>query len=128
MSELGFPPRFNGAVGLSKLGEDVDIGFDFCQILFARQGERSLGQDAEPHLRQLPKQKNMLIPFTNLAPRNFTLFFESTTGQIAREADVRFPYYFRTDIKKGLGCEAKSLISINILVGGASFELATPAV
>jgi len=39
-----------------------------------------------------------------------------------------FPYYFRTGIKKGLGRKAKSLISLFILVGGASFELATPAV
>ena len=39
-----------------------------------------------------------------------------------------FPYYFRTDEKKGLGCLAKSLISNVYLVGDASFELATPAV
>jgi hypothetical protein len=41
---------------------------------------------------------------------------------------VRFPYYFRTGIKKGLGIYAKSLFCITLLVGGASFELATPAV
>ena len=55
-------------------------------------------------------------------------FFNSRTGQIVRKADMCFPYYFRTGIKKGLGRKAKSLISLCILVGGASFELATPAV
>lgn len=41
MTELGFPPGLDGAVGLSELGKGVGIGFDFCQILRARQGERS---------------------------------------------------------------------------------------
>gem|GEM_PF-6184980 len=39
-----------------------------------------------------------------------------------------FPYYFHTGNKKAPSVSAKCLKSLKILVGDASFELATPAV
>ena len=60
-------------------------------------------------------------------PKGSKLFFD-TLDEIYFVAPKKFDIFYTAGIKKGLGIEAKSLISSNLLVGGASFELATPAV
>jgi hypothetical protein len=42
--------------------------------------------------------------------------------------ELAFWYFFSTANKKGPGISAKSLISNDVLVGGAGLEPATPAV
>jgi hypothetical protein len=49
-------------------------------------------------------------------------------GSLTLVFEPAFWYFFGTTMKKGPGISAKSLISNIVLVGGAGFEPATPAV
>jgi hypothetical protein len=57
-------------------------------------------------------------------------FEPSTNGLrvLVAETAAGFSYFFRTAKNKGPGVSARPLIHLQILVGGAGFEPATPAV
>ncbi len=54
--------------------------------------------------------------------------FWAEYGRLFAQIHPAFSYFFHTDKKKAPTVSSKCLKSLKILVGSASFELATPAV
>jgi hypothetical protein len=90
-----------------------------CESL--RQGEQSRSLVFRRDGRGLPA----LQPATSTTCANHGGAWPSRQTAFV---ELAFWYFFGTTNKKGPGIAAKSLISNNVLVGGAGFEPATPAV